>query len=184
MIFQPLLLEGTYLIDLEKNQDDRGFFSRLYCQNEFDNHGLFSKWAQINDSYSKKKGTMRGLHFQRPPHAEVKVVRCIKGAVWDVIVDLRYQSNTYGKWFGVELSEKNRKMMYVPQGFAHGFITLSDHSEIFYLVSDFYSQSSEGCLIWNDGDVGIDWPISPSIISAKDKMGYSLKDLAPIVLKE
>lgn len=184
MIFQPLILEGAYLIDLEKNQDDRGFFSRLFCEKDFSEKGLVSKWVQINNSYNEKKGTMRGLHFQRPPHAEVKVVRCIKGAVWDVIVDLRCQSDTYGKWLGVELSEKNRKMMYVPQGFAHGFITLSDHSEILYLVSDFYSKSSESCLIWNDEDVGIDWPISSSIISAKDQRGYSLKDLAPVVLKE
>lgn len=184
MIFQPLLLEGAFLIDIEKNQDDRGFFSRLYCEKEFSNQGLVSKWAQINNSYSEKKGTLRGLHFQHPPHAEVKVVRCIKGAVWDVIVDLRYQSYTFGKWFGAELTADNRTMMYIPKGFAHGFIALSDHSEVLYLASDFYSQPSEGCLIWSDKDVCIEWPITPAMISIKDQKGYSLKDLVPITLKK
>lgn len=180
MIFQPLPLDGAYLIDLEKKQDDRGFFSRLFCENEFSERGLVSKWVQINNSYNEKKGTLRGLHFQRPPHAEVKMIRCIKGAIWDVMVDLRYQSDTFGKWYGAELNEDNRTMMYVPKGFAHGFITLRNYSEILYLVSDFYSSGLEDSLLWNDDSVGIQWPILPSIISVKDQNSRLLMDLTPI----
>lgn len=182
MIFHPLLLDGAYLIDVEKNQDERGFFGRVFCENEFQDRGLVSKWVQINNSFSEKRGTLRGFHFQRPPNSEVKVVRCVKGVIWDVIVDLRHQSKTYGKWYGAELSESNRTMMYVPNGFAHGFITLSDHSEIIYLVSSFYSQPSEGNLIWDDKDVGVVWPITPSLISAKDQKNNFLRDIEPIAL--
>ena len=181
MIFQSLPLEGAYLIDLEKKQDDRGFFSRLFCEKQFCERGLVSKWAQINNSYNEKKGTLRGLHFQRPPNAEVKMIRCIKGAIWDVIVDLRHQSDTFGKWYGAELNEDNRTMMYVPQGFAHGFITLRNDSEILYLVSDFYSPDSEGSLLWNDDSIRIHWPMLPSIISIKDQNSHTLMDLAPII---
>jgi dTDP-4-dehydrorhamnose 3,5-epimerase len=184
MIFHPLYLKGAYLIDLDKHEDERGFFSRLYCEKEFKKHKLASKWAQINNSYSEKKGTLRGLHFQRYPNAEIKLVRCVRGAVWDVIVDLRYQSNTFGNWYGAEINEDNKTMMYVPQGFAHGFITLTDHSEILYLVSNFHNQSLEDSLAWNDKDVGIKWPIAPLIISAKDQKNSSLKDVLPFILEK
>lgn len=180
MNFQPLTLKGAYLISLEKKEDERGFFSRMYCEKEFEQNKLTSKLVQINNSYTEKKGTLRGLHFQRPPNAETKVIRCIKGAVWDVIVDLRKQSDTFGKWFGVELNENNRSMMYVPQGFAHGFLTLNNYSEIIYLVSEFYCIASEECLKWNDKDVNIKWPICPLVISQKDQHCHSLKDLVPI----
>lgn len=183
MIFHSIPLNGAYLIDIEKNQDERGFFSRLYCEQDFSNFGLVSKWAQINSSYSEKRGTLRGLHFQRSPYAEVKVIRCIKGVIWDVIVDLRRNSTTYGEWYGAEMSEENRVMMYVPKGFAHGFITLSDHSEVIYFVSSFYNQSSEGGLIWCDKDIDIQWPIAPVIISSKDLKNQSLKNLEPIFLE-
>lgn len=169
MIFKPLELEGAYLIDIEKKEDERGFFGRYYCEEEFRLKGLNTKWVQINNSLSKEKGTLRGLHYQRPPHSEVKMIRCIKGAIWDVIVDIRKSSPTYGQWFGHELTEVNRSMMYVPMGFAHGFISLTDDSEIIYLVSSYYDPESEGTLKWDDKLHKIEWPFEPKIISEKDR---------------
>ena len=182
MKFTKTILEGNYLIDLDLKQDDRGFFSRYYCDNEFEEKKLNTKWVQINDSLSKTKGTLRGLHYQITPNAEVKLIRCLKGAIWDVVVDLRENSKTYGKWCGAELTSKNRTMMYVPKGFAHGFISLKPETEILYLVSDFYAPDCEKTLIWNDKDVGIKWPIKPKIISDKDKSADSLKQTTPIKL--
>jgi dTDP-4-dehydrorhamnose 3,5-epimerase len=175
MNFIRIPLEGSFLVNLEQNKDDRGFFARLFCQDEFVKMGLNDKWVQINNSYNEKKGTMRGLHFQRSPNAEIKLVRCLKGAIWDVIVDLRYESKTYGKWFGAELNEQNRTMMYVPRGFAHGFITLVDKTEIIYFVSNPYVKELEEGLLWNDDFINIKWPIYPSIISNKDKSNKEFK---------
>ncbi|PAY16608.1 dTDP-4-dehydrorhamnose 3,5-epimerase [Rhodopirellula sp. SM50] len=169
MIFTPLFLDGAFLLDLEKREDNRGFFARYFCEREFADHGLNGRWVQMNVSLSLRRGTMRGLHFQRPPKAEVKVVRCLQGAIWDVVVDIRYQSPTYGEWFGTELTAENRRMMYVPQGFAHGFLTLQDNSEILYLVSETYSPEHEGTLIWNDKFHGIEWPEVPVVVSDKDQ---------------
>ena len=183
MIFKETKLMGNYLINLEIKEDERGFFARYFCKKEFLEKGLNTKWVQINNSESKKVGTLRGLHYQREPYAEVKLVRCLKGVIWDVVVDLRDKSETFGKWFGAKLSHENRTMMYVPKGFAHGFISLEPNSEILYLVSDFYSPDSEGTLIWNDKKVGIDWPIDPKTISSKDLSGDSLINTAPIKLK-
>ena len=137
------------------------------------------EWVQINNSLSKEVGTLRGLHFQREPNAEVKLVRCLKGAIWDVVVDIRYSSKTFGHWFGAELSEENRTMMYVPKGFAHGFISLEPNTEILYLVSDFYEIGLEGTLIWDDKNVDIHWPITPNVISDKDKKGENLHQIKP-----
>ena len=176
MKFKETSLPGNYLIDLDLREDERGFFARYFCEKEFSNAGLNTRWLQINNSMSCDVGTMRGLHFQRPPHAEVKLVRCLRGAIWDVVVDLREASETFGKWFGATLSDQNRTMMYVPKGFAHGFISLEPDTEILYLVSEFYAPESEGTLIWNDPDVGIKWPILPQIISEKDLNGAPLKD--------
>lgn len=169
MIFTPLHLEGAYLINLDKNEDDRGFFARYYCDEEFGALGLNTKWVQINNSYSTMKGTLRGLHFQYPPFSEVKLIRCIKGSIWDVIVDVRKGSKTYGEWFAEELTEYNRSMMYVPAGFAHGFISLTDDSEILYLVSSNYNKNFEGTLKWDDKFHEIKWPIEPQVISEKDR---------------
>jgi dTDP-4-dehydrorhamnose 3,5-epimerase len=169
MIFKPLKLDGAYLINLEKKEDERGFFARYYCDKEFSAHGLNTEWLQINNSYSKHKGTLRGLHFQYPPFSEVKLIRCIKGAIWDVIVDIRKDSKTYGEWYAAKLSDDNRAMMYVPKGFAHGFISLTDESEILYLVSSEYNSDSEGTLKWDDQFHQITWPIKPQIISEKDQ---------------
>jgi dTDP-4-dehydrorhamnose 3,5-epimerase len=174
MIFQQTDLKGAYLIDLVLREDERGFFSRYFCEREFIEYGLNTKWVQINNSLSKAAGTLRGLHVQRPPDAEVKLVRCISGSVWDVIVDLRVSSETYGKWFGAILSSANRTMMYVPEGFAHGFVSIEDHSEIIYLVSNYYNPDAELTLAWDDPTVRIDWPVCPKVISEKDKQGMQL----------
>jgi dTDP-4-dehydrorhamnose 3,5-epimerase len=127
-------------------------------------------FVQCNISFNKSKGTLRGLHLQKPPKAEIKVVRCLSGSIWDVIVDLREDSKTFGKWFSVGLNEYNRTMLYVPEGFAHGFISLTDNAEIFYLVSEFYFPDYERTLRWNDPLHGINWPITPNVISDKDKL--------------
>jgi dTDP-4-dehydrorhamnose 3,5-epimerase len=175
----PLL--GSYLIDLEPHADKRGFFARCFCEHEFLAQGLNTTWVQINNSLSIETGTLRGLHFQRPPNAEVKIVRCLQGAIWDVIVDLREGSMTFGKWFGAELTAQNRTMMYVPKGFAHGFISLEPNSEILYLVSEFYSRAKEGTLLWSDQEVAIAWPIQPLEISIKDAAAKKLPNISPIV---
>lgn len=176
MKFTALELKGAYLIDLEKREDSRGFFARYFCKDEFRRQGLETDWVQINNSMSVQPGTLRGLHFQRPPHAEVKLVRCIQGSIWDVILDIRKSSPTYGKWFGAELSSENRTMMYVPRGFAHGFISLSETSEILYLVSAPYNQKSEGTIRWNDPMHRIIWPIKPKELSKKDTCASDWED--------
>ena len=139
MLFNELSLKGSYLIDLEKREDRRGFFARYFCKKEFSLHNLATDWAQVNTSFTSKKGTIRGIHFQRPPKAEAKLVRSLKGSIFDVIVDLRANSSTYGKWVGKELNDKNRKMMYVPEGFGHGFQTLTSNVELLYFHSESYN---------------------------------------------
>lgn len=182
MIFEPLNLEGAYLISLDKKEDDRGFFARYYCEEEFQKHNLNTDWVQMNNSFSKHKGTLRGLHFQNPPHSEVKLIRCFRGAIWDVMVDIRKGSKTYGQWSGTELSAENRKMLYIPEGFAHGFISLTDDSEILYMVSSAYTGKAEGTLRWNDSFHNIEWPLPPEIISDKDKVAEDWNDSKSIAL--
>jgi dTDP-4-dehydrorhamnose 3,5-epimerase len=169
MIIQDTPLLGAHLIELERRGDNRGFFARLFCEREFGNAGLETRFVQINNSLSAKKGTLRGLHYQLPPAAEVKVVRCVKGALFDVIADLRQDSPTFGKWYGAELSEDNRLMMYVPRGFAHAILTLCDGVEAFYLVSAFYGPEQERGIRYNDPKFHIKWPIEPVEISPKDR---------------
>ena len=169
MKFNPTPLAGACTIDLEKRGDDRGFFARLFCETEFAEAGLETRFLQINNSLSGSKGTLRGLHYQLPPAAEVKVVRCVRGALWDVILDLRAGSASFGKWFGTELSAENRTMMYVPRGFAHGFVTLTDDAEAIYLVSAAYSPDNERGVRYDDPAVGIEWPLQPVDISEKDR---------------
>jgi len=183
MKFDSTMLKGNFLINLEKKEDDRGFFARYFCEKEFIDQGLNIKWVQINTSLSKQLGALRGLHYQKEPSAEIKLVRCLKGAIWDVVVDLRKHSDTYGKWFGAKLSDENRTMMYVPKGFAYGFVSLQPNTEILYLVSEFYTPNLERTLIWNDETVDINWPITPKIISDKDKNGDTLNNISPIKLK-
>ena len=169
MIFSTTPLKGAYLIDLEKRGDHRGFFARFFCEKEFEKVNLEHRFVQINNSLTANKGTLRGMHYQLPPAAEVKVVRCIRGALYDVIVDLRPDSPTFKKWFGAELTAENRTMMYVPRGFAHGLVTLQDDTEALYLVSAFYSTKRERGLRFNDPAIGIQWPMKISETSEKDR---------------
>jgi dTDP-4-dehydrorhamnose 3,5-epimerase len=169
MKFTETPLKGAYLIDLNKLEDERGFFSRLYCTKEFEAHGLNPNVVQVNNSHSVLKGTLRGLHYQLAPKEETKLVRCIKGSIYDVIVDMRKDSPTFGQSFGTELSEENRQMMYVPNGFAHGFLTLKDNSELIYLVSEFYSKELERGLRWDDPALNIQWPFKPVVVSERDE---------------
>jgi len=169
MQFIPTPLAGAFLIDLEKRGDDRGFFARAFCEQEFAAHQLVSRFVQVNNSLSAFKGTLRGMHYQLAPKGETKLVRCIRGALWDAILDLRPESPTFGQHFGAELSAENRRMMYVPKGFAHGFITLQDDTEAFYFVDEFYSPEQERGLRWNDPRFAIKWPAEPVVLSDKDR---------------
>ena len=168
MRFLSTPLQGARLVELARRGDERGFFARYFCEREFAANGLETHFVQINNSLSTSKGTLRGLHYQLPPAAEVKVVRCVRGALWDAIVDLRPDSPTFKKWFGAELTADNRLMMYVPRGFAHAILTLSDNAEAIYLVSAFYGPEQERGVRWNDPALRIEWPIEPCEISAKD----------------
>jgi dTDP-4-dehydrorhamnose 3,5-epimerase len=179
-MFRQLPLQGSFVIDPKKNNDDRGFFSRVFCEAIFASKGIDSKICQINVSFNERRGTLRGLHYQKPPNSEQKIVRCISGSIWDVIVDLRKNSTTYGNWFGETLSAENRLMMLIPKGFAHGYISLEDKSEIIYFSSTAYSPNSEETLNWNDSSVQIQWPIAPIYISEKDKKGINLTQVEPM----
>src|SRR4051794_35870853 len=150
MIFNETPLRGAFLIDLEKRGDDRGFFARAFCRREFEAHGLTTGFVQVNDSLSAQRGTPPGLHYQLAPPAETKLVRCVRGALYDVILDLRQDSPTFGQSFGAELTAENRRMMYVPKGFAHAFLTLADDSEAFYFTDEFYAPELERGIRWND----------------------------------
>lgn len=169
MIFNDTPLAGAYLIDLDKLSDGRGFFARAFCANEFAKLNLMNAIVQINNSLSIQKGTLRGMHYQLEPNAESKIVRCIWGALWDCILDLREDSITFGRWFGAELSADNRRAMYVPKGFAHGFISLADNTEAFYMVDEFYAPACERGIRWDDPAFKIRWPMEPIMISDKDR---------------
>tara|TARA_B100000809_G_scaffold96015_1_gene94602 strand:+ start:163 stop:729 length:567 start_codon:yes stop_codon:yes gene_type:complete len=162
-------LEGAYLINLEKYEDERGFFARVFCESEFQEMGLSSEFIQVNNSLTGSKGTIRGMHYQLEPSAEVKIVRCIRGSLYDAIIDLRPDSSSFCKWFGSELSAENRQMMYVPKGFAHGFLTLEDNTETFYFASNSYSPDLERGIRFDDPYFGIEWPIPVTESSQKDK---------------
>ena len=169
MKFHETPLAGAYVVELEKRGDDRGFFARAFCQNEFAEFSLPTDIAQVNNSLSADRGTLRGMHYQLAPKAETKMVRCIRGALWDCIIDLRPESPTFCQWFGEELSAENRKMMIVPKGFGHGFITLTEDVEAFYFVDEYYAPDNERGIRWNDPKFGIQWPIEPVIVSDKDQ---------------
>jgi dTDP-4-dehydrorhamnose 3,5-epimerase len=169
LIFTPTPLPGTFVIDLERREDDRGFFARSYCQREFAEQGLNPNIAQCNVSFNAKRATLRGMHFQAPPHAEAKVVRCTQGTVWDVVLDLRAQSPTFKRWHGVELSAANRRALYIPEGVAHGFQTLTDDSELLYLMSEFYEPAAARGVRWDDPAFKIAWPLADGRISERDR---------------
>ena len=168
MKFHNTELEGAYIIELEKLEDSRGFFARTFCQKELEDHGLAPTVAQANVSFNAKAGTLRGMHYQLAPYEETKLIRCTRGALYDVIIDLRPDSATYKRSIGVELTVKNYKMLYVPANFAHGFITLEDNTEAIYFVSEFYTPGSERGLRWDDHQFNIKWPRSIDVISEKD----------------
>ena len=175
MTFNETILKGSYLIDINAFSDDRGWFARTYCKNEFKKIGHEKEWVQLNHSYTKQKGTIRGMHFQSP-FKEIKLVRCVSGSVFDVIVDIRKDSPTFLKWFGVELSAANKKMLYIPEGFAHGFQTLSDDVELLYHHSEFYTPNSEGALRYNDPMINIKWPEVITQVSERDNT-HTLLDI-------
>lgn len=168
MKFTETAINGAYIIELDTFGDDRGFFARVFCSREFEEQGLTTGFVQVNDSYSAQKGTLRGMHYQFAPFQETKLVRCIKGRLLDVILDLRKGSVTFGEHLKVELSAKDRRMLYVPKGFAHSFITLEDETEAIYFVDAFYSPEHERAVRWNDPRFGIEWPMQPTVISDKD----------------
>ena len=170
MIFKEAKLRGAYIIEPERLEDERGFFARVFCQEEFQAHGLHFPVVQCNISYSKKKGTLRGMHYQIAPYQEAKLVRCTRGAIYDVIIDLRPDSPTFKQWLATDLTAENERMVYIPVGFAHGFQACEDGSEIFYHMSEFYHPEAARGVRWNDPAFQISWPsVEQRIISARDK---------------
>jgi dTDP-4-dehydrorhamnose 3,5-epimerase len=162
-------LSGAFVIEPERLEDERGFFARTWCQDEFRQHGLRPDLVQCSVSYNRLRGTLRGMHFQKSPHEEVKLVRCTMGAILDVIVDLRPDSTTFREWVSVELSAASRRMIYIPKGFAHGFLTLADESEVFYQMADPFVAGTGAGVRWNDPAFGIAWPFEPKVISDRDQ---------------
>ena len=171
MIFRETKLPGAYIIEPEPSRDERGFFARTFCRREFEKIGHHRDFVQFNHSHTSRKGTIRGLHYQRPPHAEIKLIRCIRGGVFDVIVDIRQGSRTFLDHISVELTEQNLKMIYVPEGFAHGFQTLDAHTELLYHHTAYYAPEAEGGVRYDDPLLGIEWPLSVGELSDKDQ-GY------------
>jgi len=170
MIFHETCIRGAFVVEIEKKGDSRGFFARAFCRKELEAQGLNADVFQANIGVSRSRGTLRGLHYQVAPHEETKLVRCTAGALFDVVLDLRTASPSYQKWLGVELTAEARTMLYVPAGCAHGYLTLADHTEIFYLVSQFYSAGAERGVRWNDPAFAIEWPVTRDlVISDKDR---------------
>jgi dTDP-4-dehydrorhamnose 3,5-epimerase len=175
MMFTESGLPGVWIIDIEPQEDERGFFARSWCRREFAARGLNPNVVQCNISFNRRKGTVRGMHFQTAPHEEARVVRCTSGSVHDVVIDLRPGSDAYGRWTGTDLTAGNRRMLYVPEGFAHGFQTLEDETEVFYLMSQFFAPAAASGVRWNDPAIAIRWPLPVSVISERDR---SYPDLA------
>lgn len=173
MIFTETALKGAYIIELQPIADERGFFARSFCLQEFTAYGLKNEVAQCNVSYNKKKGTLRGMHFQKPPKAEAKLVRCTRGEIFDIIIDLRPDSPTYCQWEGVVLSADNHRSLYIPEGFAHGFQTLQENSEVFYQMFELYAPECASGVRWDDPAFDIHWPVPNPVLSEKDS-SYSL----------
>jgi dTDP-4-dehydrorhamnose 3,5-epimerase len=173
MRFAETSLAGAFVIEPERREDERGYFARVFCEREFSAHGLETRFVQCSSSYNRTKGTLRGMHYQAPPHEEAKTVRCTRGAIYDVILDLRPGSSTYRNWFGIELSADNGRVLYVPKGFAHGFQTLIDDSEVFYQISQFYVPGAARSERWDDPAFAIRWPLTPSVMSPRDADPHS-----------
>ncbi len=169
MTFTPTPLKGSFIVSIIPNGDSRGWFARTWCKKEFAGIGHQQEWVQMNHSFTQHTGTIRGMHYQLAPFTEIKMVRCIAGNIYDVIVDVRKGSPTYLQWFGAELSASNKQMMYIPEGFAHGFQTLTDNVELLYHHSSFYTPAAEAGIIYNDSTLGINWPIALADISERDR---------------
>ncbi len=180
MIFSETKLPGAFVITLEKREDERGFFARTFCQNEFRDHGLNPNLAQCNISYNRSAGTLRGMHFQARPHREAKLIQCMKGSIYDIIVDLRPGSDTYGAHVGVVLTAAEHNMIYVPEEFAHGFMTLEEDTEVLYLMSEFYAPQAGRGIRWNDPAFALEWPRRPAVISGRDA---AYPDFTPAILE-
>lgn len=176
MIFTKTNLEDAYILELEKKDDERGYFARTYCKDEFKENGISFTPVQANISYSKHKHTLRGMHYQIAPFEEAKLVGCIRGSIYDVIIDIREGSPTMNKWLGIEISEENKKMLFVPKGFAHGFLTLEDKTEASYLMSEFYKPGFDRGIRWDDSFYNIEWPAEAKILSEKDRNWPSVKE--------
>jgi dTDP-4-dehydrorhamnose 3,5-epimerase len=176
VIFTESPLPGTYVVDIERLTDERGFFARAYCAEEFTANGLGPELKQCSISRNSLKGTLRGLHYQGAPHEEHKLVRCTAGAIFDVVVDIRPASISYRRWFGTQLSSENHRALFIPPGFAHGFITLSDDAEVYYMISVSHAAAHARGFRWNDPAFAIDWPLQPRVISARDA-AYALLDV-------
>ena len=179
MTFTETKLKGAFVIDIQRREDSRGFFARAFCQQEFREYGLKPAIAQANIAFNHRKGTLRGMHFQFPPAAETKLVRCPRGAILDIIVDLRPESPTYLQNIAVELSENNQRALYVPERFAHGYQVLRDITETSYQVGEFYTPGSEGGLLYDDPRLGLQWPLPISVISEKDRAWKRLEEQEP-----
>jgi len=179
MHFIETKLKGAFIIDVERREDSRGFFARVFCQREYQEHGLKPVIAQANIAYNKRRGTLRGMHFQFPPAAETKIVRCTRGGILDIIVDLRPESATYLEHFAVELNEANGRALYVPERFAHGYQVLADGTETSYQVGEFYAPAFESGLLYNDPRLGLTWPLPVAEISAKDAAWKPLAEIEP-----
>jgi dTDP-4-dehydrorhamnose 3,5-epimerase len=169
MIFKKTRIQGVYLLELERITDERGFFARLWCQTEFSNHGIDSRLVQCNLSFNPRQGTLRGMHYQLPPHEETKVVRCTTGAVFDVAVDLRRDSLTFRQWVGAPLTAENREMLVIPPGCAHGYLTLTDNAEVSYQMSEYYAPQHGTGVRWNDPAFNIQWPGDVKVIADRDR---------------
>ncbi|HEY6345741.1 MAG TPA: dTDP-4-dehydrorhamnose 3,5-epimerase [Bryobacteraceae bacterium] len=169
MTFREITLPGVWEINIEPERDERGFFARSWCRNEFESRGLNPAVAQCSISFNPRKGTLRGLHYQEAPHGETKLVRCTQGAIYDVVVDLRPHSPTFAKWTAVTLTSTNHRMVYVPEGCGHGFLTLEDETEVFYQISEFFHPGSARGVRWNDPRFQIGWPVRPEVISERDR---------------
>jgi dTDP-4-dehydrorhamnose 3,5-epimerase len=168
MIFTRTSLAGSFVIDLEPKADERGWFTRYFCKDEFEKIGHTREWVQMNHSVTYKKGSIRGMHYQVHPHREIKMVRCIAGSVFDIIIDIRNDSDSFLKWFGIELSAENKKMLYIPEGFAHGFQCLTDNCELLYHHSEFYQPGAEVGISYDDPLINIEWPLPVTVLSPRD----------------
>ena len=169
MIFTPTEMAGSFVIDVDPFTDERGWFARFYCKNEFKKIGHSKEWVQLNHSSTNKRGTIRGMHFQNRPFSEIKMVKCIAGSIYDVIIDLRNGSSTFLHWFGIILSAENKKMLYIPEGFAHGFQCLEDKCELIYHHSEFYTPEAEAGIPFDDPKINIQWPLPTTNLSVRDR---------------